>query len=137
MAEAAFSNESKFEINVIGSKTGKQWVGAFTCKILLGQLDECNVDRRYREILGLNSHEAGANAQKRALVLAEVFARVTDAPSWWAEKGQGCFLLDDEPLTAVYNACMKAAADFEKEKADKAERARVVLAGAAPKGDAL
>lgn len=125
----AFSNEKAFNVSCVGSKTADEYKGSFKCRVVLSQLDEINIDRRRRELLGANPESAGPNAAGRAQMLGEIFVRLIpdSVPKWWKETGDGCLLLDDEPLTEVYNACIKAENDHAKEVKEKAEKAKAVL----------
>jgi hypothetical protein len=121
------TNVHSFDISVEGSKTGEKWVGKFTSKVLLSQADELNVDRRRRELLGANAIDASPGAQQRATIFAELWVRIIEAPSWWKDTAGGLELLDDEPVSAVFNHTQAAEAERLKTIRERAEKAKEAL----------
>ncbi len=109
------NNTATFSIHVVGDKTNETFTGEFTCKLILSHRDELIRDSRKRELLGsINPQFADSRSVNQADIFGEVFVRITNAPQFWAESGNGLDLLDDNVVAAVYRECMR----LEKEKLD-------------------
>lgn len=119
------SNSANFTISVLGDKTNTTWAGEFSCKPLLSHRDELVRDSRKRELLGaVNPQFADPRALNQADVFAELFVRLTKAPSFWVESGNGLDLLDDNVVAAIYREVMrleKEAFDAIKKQAETAK----------------
>jgi len=103
------ADSTSFEINVIGDKTGTQWVGKFTVKSLLSHRDDFIRDAKRREFLGsINPQLADAYTLNAADVFGELSVRITLAPAFWTESNGGLDLIDNNVVREVYKKAMEA-----------------------------
>lgn len=132
------ANVKKYEstaiVNATGEITGEQYTGKFTFKTRLSHKERMQIDTLRRQILG--PQPEGAVPSPRALSAAQIFAnlavRTLDAPSFWKNSDNGMDLADDDLVSAVYDAAIKAEED-EIQKVRKAgEDAKKDLQADAP-----
>lgn len=72
-----------FPINVVGKLTKNSYMGTFKVKCLLSPLEEIAADKRYRDLLGDNSHLAQEHIRQQAFALAQLEQRVIEMPPFW------------------------------------------------------
>lgn len=72
-----------FTINIIGDHSKDSYMGTFKVKCLLSPLEMIAADKRYRDLLGANSHLAQEHIRQQAFALAELEQRVIDMPAFW------------------------------------------------------
>ena len=71
----------EFNINVIGDKTGRSYVGKFKSKLMLSHRETIAVDRIRRDLLGADPANSGAIAGAVAGAIAELSVRLVEASS--------------------------------------------------------
>lgn len=72
-----------FSINVVGKFSKDTYLGTFKVKCLLSPLEEIAADKRYRDLLGDNSHLAQEHIRQQAFALAQLEQRVIEMPPFW------------------------------------------------------
>jgi hypothetical protein len=72
-----------FSINVVGKLTKDSYMGTFKVKCLLSPLEEIAADKRYRDLLGDNSHLAQNHIRQQAFALSQLEQRIIDMPPFW------------------------------------------------------
>ncbi len=116
---------TSFSVNIIGDKTGKQWVGDFKVKTLLSHRDDFMRDMKRREFLGpINPQLADAYTLNAAEAFGELSVRIVEAPAFWKESGGGLDLIDNNVVREIYNQAMaaeKAVLDKVKAEAEKSK----------------
>jgi hypothetical protein len=114
-----------FEIHVVGNVTGKTWDGKFRAKAVLTFREQMQADKMRREFTGPDVTDPDIAAQ--AIILSDLFYRLTDAPEWWRANANGMDLSDPNVLKEVFEGAKKVESDYlEKVKAE-AEKARGVV----------
>ena len=111
-------------INVIGEDTGQTYMGDFKFKCLLSPLDRINIDRQYRSMIGVNSHEAGIEAANLSNILSELLFRVSSYPPFWkADENHilGSHIVDRNVLLKVYEEALSCELEFKEEIKEKVE----------------
>lgn len=122
---AVNDNEDSFNIDVTGSKTGKNYVGQFKAIKFLSFNNELQIDALRRQLLGNAVGTPTERAANEAELLANVGIRVTDGPSWFNDTNGLLNCFDDEPLSSVYSQCVAVtnkAMDAVKKKAEDAKK---------------
>lgn len=109
------SLEHTFNIHVQGDRTFDIWDGQFTVKTMLSHADQMRQDSLRREFLGPNAQFATDRAITQADTFADLAVRITKAPDWWASNRGGLDLKDDNVVTKIHEAALKA----EKDKTDE------------------
>lgn len=117
-----------FEIKETGDITGEQWFGSFAAKQRLSYRDQLKRDQIRRDLLGTDAANATQLARSQAEIFSELAVRLTKAPSWWTEAGNGLDLTDDNVVLAVYRSAMKVEQDALEELKKKSEEAKKALA---------
>lgn len=117
----ANANEEMFSVHIIGDTTEKAYPGDFTVKRRLSHRDQLTKDNRRRELLGGAPGMATERALSTAMILSELYVRITKAPVWWTEAGNGLDLEDDNVIGEIYDRAMKVEADAIEAKKKKAE----------------
>ena len=72
-----------FSINVVGRLTKDSYMGTFKVKCLISPLEEIAADKRYRDLLGDNSHLAQEHIRQQAFALAQLEQRIIEMPPFW------------------------------------------------------
>ena len=116
--------DAGFSISVIGDLSCETYRGDFRAVKFLTHRQQLLLDQRRRDILGNNSESASPRAQNQAHILASVFVRITEAPTWWKESNSGLDLIDDNVLIEVFENAMRIENETVSEIRAKAERAQ-------------
>ena len=72
-----------FSINLTGKHSKDTYMGTFKVKCLLSPLEEIAADKRYRDLLGDNSHLAQEHIRQQAFALAQLEQRIIEMPPFW------------------------------------------------------
>lgn len=121
----------QFTVSVTGEVTGQVWAGAFKVKTRMSHRDHMTQDRLRREYLG-PLEGASPRAAASAEIFSQLAVRIVDAPSWWADNGAGLDLADDNVVSQVYEAAMKAEREAIEALKKAGEAAREELKKTAP-----
>jgi len=113
----------KFSVNVIGEKTGTPYAGDFTVKTVLTRRDEFIADSRRRELLGPSPEGALPALQVEAFMFGQLFVRITAAPKWWSDAGNGIDLPDLNVVSGVYESAKNKEDERVKKVKESAEEA--------------
>lgn len=87
--------EASFGLNSIGEHSNDTYMGNFKVKCILSPLEEIAADRRYRELLGPNSHLATERVRSQAFALAQLEQRIIEHPPFWDNDTIGGGHIDD------------------------------------------
>jgi hypothetical protein len=101
----------QFTVSVTGDTSGEKWYGLFKVKTRLSHRDQLQRDKVRRELLGTDGANASVRARDQAEIFSQLAVRVVDAPSWWRDNGNGLDLADDNLISEVYSASVKAEVD--------------------------
>lgn len=111
---AALTEDSPFDIHVVGDKTKETYKGSFRAVRFLSHRQMLARDRWKREYLGPNAETS--EEKSRATALADCHVSITKAPSWWSEYGNGLDLVDENLLVEVWKGIQKVQNDAVSEK---------------------
>lgn len=78
-----------FSINVVGKLSKDTYMGTFKVKCLLSPLEDIAADKRYRDLLGDNSHLAQEHIRQQAFALSQLEQRIIDMPPFWENNTLG------------------------------------------------
>jgi hypothetical protein len=119
--------DQAFTISVVGDITGETFRGDFRAYKFLTHRQQLMLDQRRREILGTLPDGASVRAVNQATIFAQVQVRLSDAPKWWIESGNGIDLVDDNVVLAVFDNVMKVEQEALEAVKKKAEDAKESL----------
>lgn len=117
-----------FTIKETGSLSKDSYMGTFTVKCLLSPMEEIAADKRYRDLLGNNSHLATQNVREKAFALAQLEQRVTEMPPFWENDTiPGGHVRDQNIILLVLDKAIEAQEQFiaDKEEELKERQARL------------
>lgn len=120
-----------FTINIIGRHSKDSYMGTFKVKCLLSPLEEIAADKRYRDLLGQNSHLAQERVRQQAFALAQLEQRVIAMPPFWENDTlPGGHIADDNVLLTILDEAIEAQNAYiqGKEKELKDRQARLTKA---------
>lgn len=120
------TNEASFSINVTAA-SGENYAGPFTIRKRLSHVQTLRRDELRRQLLGSNSDNVPVDLQKNAIVLSTCASYVKNAPKWWTENSNGLDLLDEEPVSKVFEEISKVVDAVEAELKAKEAKATEVL----------
>lgn len=119
--------DAGFSVSVVGDVSGETYRGDFRAVKFLTHRQQLMLDQRRRDILGNNPDSASPRAQNQASILANVFVRVSESPSWWKESSSGLDLIDDNVLIEVFNNVMRIEEEAVAAIRSRAEKAQEVI----------
>lgn len=119
-------NETKFTLNLTAS-SGEQYSGTFKMRRRLSHLQTLKRDELRRELLGAKGESAPDSMKLQAYILSTCASHVFDGPRWWNESNSGQDLLDEEPVSAVFNEISKVLQEVNQELETKAKAAQEAL----------
>lgn len=109
---------AKFTVNITGRHSKASYMGTFRVKCLLSPLEEIAADKRYRDLLGENSHLAQEHVRRQAFALAQLEQRVIEMPPFWENDTiNGGHIEDDNVLLEVLDLAVEAQAKYIAAKA--------------------
>ena len=117
-----------FDVHIVGDETLETFTGKFRAKEKLSWADQLGIDRYRRELLGVNAAESTVEVYKRATVISELAAYLTEAPDWWKTSRGGLDIIDDNVVLKVYDEATKVREAWLKAQKEKGEAAKKKLA---------
>jgi hypothetical protein len=108
-------NSAKFNVSVIGEKSGQPFNGDFTVKTRLTRSDYFRADEIRRSLLGVRPEAASPAVAGEAFVFAQLSVRITEAPKWWEDAQNGLELEDPNVIGTIF----KLAVEKEEERVAK------------------
>ena len=113
-------NEMTIEFKETGVDTGLEYTGDFLVKCVLTIQDKHSVALEKTRLMADTANPTGDLAGI-AVTLAEVRARIIEAPKWWAETDRGAKMFDENILLRLYDKCMDCEDEWRKSLKKKAE----------------
>ena len=101
------SNESVFDIDVVGDTTFKKYDGQFTCRCVLTMGQKHAMELEKTRLLG-NYANPTEDLVGIAIIFANLRAKVTDGPEFWKQSQGGTSIKDENVLVEIYNKILKA-----------------------------
>jgi len=106
-----------FSVNILGRHSKQSYMGTFRVKCLLSPLEEIAADKRYRDLLGNNSHLAQEHIRQQAFALAQLEQRVLDMPAFWENDNiAGGHIKDDNVLLEILDKAIEAQQKYIEQK---------------------
>lgn len=119
--------DQAFTISVVGEVSGETFRGEFRALKFLTHRQQLLLDQKRRELLGSNAEFSSQRARNQAEIFSQLFVRLSEAPKWWIESGNGMDLVDDNIMVEVFNAAMKVEEEAVASVKKKAEDAKEAL----------
>ena len=119
--------DQAFTISVVGEVSGETFRGEFRALKFLTHRQQLLLDQKRRELLGGNAEFSSQRARNQAEIFSQLFVRLSEAPKWWLESGNGMDLVDDNIMVEVFNAAMKVEEEAVSSVKKKAEDAKEAL----------
>lgn len=119
--------DQAFTISVVGEVSGETFRGEFRALKFLTHRQQLLLDQKRRELLGGNAEFSSQRARNQAEIFSQLFVRLSEAPKWWLESGNGMDLVDDNIMVEVFNAAMKVEEEAVASVKKKAEEAKEAL----------
>lgn len=109
-----------FSVNIVGKHSKDSYMGTFKVKCLLSPLEEIAADKRYRDLLGSNSHLAQEHIRQQAFALAQLEQRVINMPPFWENDSlPGGHIKDTNVLLAILDLAVEAQEKYITTKEDE------------------
>ena len=104
------SKEKTFDFEHVGEDTGKKYEGRFTvlCVLNVGQKHALALEKTRLQGSYVNPTDDLAGL---AIILANLRAKVIDAPEWWKQSNGGALIEDESALVVLYRKVQEA--EFE------------------------
>jgi hypothetical protein len=115
------SKEKTFDFDHVGQEIGKEYKGRFTvlCVLNVGQKHSLALEKT--RLLGnyLNPTDDLAGL---AIILANLRAKIIDAPEWWKQSNGGAAIEDEDALVALYRKVQEAEFEWKEELKKKTQK---------------
>lgn len=115
------NKERTFDFDHVGQDTGKEYKGRFTvlCSLTVGQKHALALEKT--RLLGNYPNPTG-DLGGFAEVLANLRAKIVDAPEWWKQSGGGNSIEDESAIVSIYNQIQEAEVQWKKELKEKTQK---------------
>lgn len=116
------SKERTFDFEHVGEDTGKKYEGRFTvlCVLNVGQKHALGLEKT--RLLG-NYANPTDDLAGLAIILANLRAKIVDAPEWWKQSNGGSILDDESVIVALYRKVQEAEFQWKEDLKKKAQPA--------------
>ena len=109
-----------FTVNIVGKHSKDSYMGTFKVKCLLSPLEDIAADKRYRDLLGANSHLAQEHIRQQAFALAQLEQRVIEMPPFWENDNlPGGHIKDANVLLHVLDQAVEAQEKYIQNKEEE------------------
>lgn len=112
------SKETTFDFEHIGEETGKKYEGRFTvlCSLTVGQKHALALEKT--RLLG-NYPNPTDDLAGLAIILANLRAKIVEAPEWWKQSGGGNSIEDESALVVLYRMVQEAEFKWKEDLKNK------------------
>ena len=115
------SKEKTFAFEHIGETTGKKYEGQFTvlCVLNVGQKHALALEKT--RLLG-NYANPTDDLAGLAIILANLRAKIIEAPEWWKQSNGGASLDDEDTMVVLYRKVQEAEFQWKEELKQKTQK---------------
>jgi len=115
------SKEKTFDFQHTGETTGKEYTGRFTvlCVLNVGQKHALSLEKT--RLLG-NYQNPTDDLAGLAIILANLRAKVVEAPEWWKQSQGGALIEDEDALVVLYRKIQEAEFEWKEELKKKTQK---------------
>lgn len=115
------SKEKTFDFEHIGEDTGKKYDGRFTvlCVLSVGQKHALALEKTRLQGNYANPTDDLAGL---AIILANLRAKIIDAPEWWKQSNGGAGLEDESVIVVLYRKVQEAEFEWKEELKKKTQK---------------
>jgi hypothetical protein len=110
--------ESVFDVDHVGEITGKRYEGSFTVRCVLNMAQKHALELEKTRLLGNHSSPTDGLVGI-AVVLANLRAKIVDAPEWWKQSAGGYDILDEDVLVTLYGKIQDAETAWREKLREK------------------
>ena len=115
------SKEKSFAFKHTGEVTGKEYEGQFTVRCLLNIGQKHSLALEKTRLLG-NYDSPTDDLAGLALILANLRAKVIDAPEWWKQSLGGTLIDDEDALVVLYRKVEETELAWKEELKKKTQK---------------
>lgn len=114
------SKERTFSFDHVGEDTGKEYKGQFTvlCLLNVGQKHALSLEKT--RLLG-NYANPTDDLAGFAVILANLRAKIVEAPEWWKQSQGGVTIEDEDALLALFRKVEESEAQWKADLKKKTE----------------
>lgn len=114
------SKEKTFDFEHVGETTGKEYKGRFTvlCVLNVGQKHGMALEKT--RLLG-NYANPTDDLAGLAIILANLRAKIVEAPEWWKQSSGGANLDDEDTLVMLYRKVQEAEFQWKEDLKKKTQ----------------
>jgi hypothetical protein len=115
------SKERTFDFEHVGEDTGKKYDGRFTvlCSLNIGQKHALELEKT--RLLGNYANPTDGLAGL-SIILANLRAKIVDAPEWWKQSNGGASVEDESALVVLYRKVQEAEFEWKEELKKKTQK---------------
>jgi len=115
------SKEKTFTFEHIGDTTEKKYDGQFTvrCVLNVGQKHAMALEKT--RLLGNYDHPAD-ELEGIAVILANLRAKIVEAPEWWKQSLGGSLIDDEDALVILYRKILETEVEWKEDLKKKTQK---------------
>lgn len=115
------SKEKTFSFEHTGETTGKKYDGQFTvlCVLNVGQKHALALEKT--RLMG-NYPNPTDDLAGFAVILANLRAKIVNAPEWWNQSGGGAVIDDEDVLVILYRKITEAETEWKEDLKKKTQK---------------
>lgn len=115
------SKEKTFDFEFIGEDTGKKYEGRFTVKCVLNVGEKHALALEKTRLMG-NYTNPTDDLAGFAVILANLRAKILNAPEWWNQSGGGSIIDDEGALVALYRKITEVELEWKEDLKKKTQK---------------
>jgi hypothetical protein len=115
------SKEKSFAFEHIGETTGKKYDGQFTVRCLLNVGQKHSLALEKTRLLG--SYESPTDdLAGLAIILANLRAKIVEAPEWWKQSQSGSLIDDEDALVVLFRKIEETELEWKEDLKKKTQK---------------
>ena len=115
------SKEKTFAFKQTGETTGKEYDGQFTVRCILNVGQKHGLALEKTRLLG-NYEAPTDDLAGLAIILANLRAKIIDAPEWWKQSNGGALVEDEDVLVMLYRRIGEAELEWKEDLKKKTQK---------------
>lgn len=115
------SKEKTFAFEHIGDTTGKKYDGQFTVRCVLNVGQKHSMALEQTRLLG-NYDNPISDLNGLAVILANLRAKIVEAPEWWKQSLGGALIDDEDALVLLYRKIIEVEIEWKEDLKKKTQK---------------
>jgi hypothetical protein len=114
------ANEKTILVSVTGQSTKYKYEGHFSFKCKLTMQEKYRLEMEKSRMIA-DIKEPTEGLENIISIIVALKTKIIKSPQWWAESDNGMNLIDDNVILEIYEKCVQAEFEWEKEVTELSE----------------